>query len=79
MQTELWYTDEHTRDVRFSMKTTKDSLRRERNMWMDSDCLPHALELYLVTLSLKNVWIISAVVTTFIRTVPLRRILSILE
>ena len=23
MQTELWYTDEHTRDVRFSMKTTE--------------------------------------------------------
>ena len=21
MQTELWYTDEHTKDVRFSMKT----------------------------------------------------------
>ena len=32
MQTELWYTDEHTRDVRFSMKTTKQIVSRKSSV-----------------------------------------------
>ena len=32
MQTELWYTDEHTQDVRFSMKTTKQIVSRKSSV-----------------------------------------------